>query len=120
MLNCLKNSLIFDPKHGVGAIDRQGEAEHDGQVPLVVVDGGRLLRQAGHRAVNDKTGSLGVLQSLLLLQLLDNLQELLVIIIVSFEARGPAQGAVNAELFSLSRSSVITLSEINPKIFRKF
>ena len=70
MLNCLKNSLVFDPEHGVGAIDGQGEAKHDGQVPLVVVDGGGLIRHAGHRPVNDKTGSLGVLCSLLLLKLL--------------------------------------------------
>ena len=76
--------------------------------------------QAGHGAVNDKTSSLGVLQSLLLLKLLDNLQKLLVIIVFSFEARGPTQGTVNAELFYISISvSAVTLSEINPKTFRE-
>ena len=55
------------------------------------------------------------------MQLLDNLQKLLVIDVVSFEARGPTQGTVNAELFCLSISvSAVTLSEINPKTFREF
>ena len=111
--------LILDPEHGVGAVDGQGEGEQDGQVPLVVVDGGGLIHHAGHGTVNDKTGSLGVLCSLLVLELLDNLEELFVIIVVSFEAGGPAQRSINTELFDISRSSVVALCEVYP-IMNKF
>ena len=37
------------------------------------------------------------------------------IIVVSFEAGGPAQRSINAELFYISRSSIVALSEVDPK-----
>ena len=74
---------VLDSKHGVGGVDRQGEAQQDGQVPLVVVQRGRGVG----RAIQHETRALGLLGCLLRLQLLDDAEESLMIRVARLEAR---------------------------------
>ena len=79
--------LILDSKHGVGGVDREREAEQDGQVPLIIVK--RSGGVSGHGAIYHKTCSLGVLGCLLGLQLLDDAEKSLVSRVARLETRSP-------------------------------
>ena len=58
-------STLQHREHGVGGVDGQGEGEEDGEVALVVVDGGGGGVLPGHRPVQHEAGALAAPRRLL-------------------------------------------------------
>ena len=86
--------LVLHHEHRVGGVDRQGEGQQHGDVPLVVVDPGRGVGREG--AVQHKAGPRHLLGLLLLPQLGNDLQQGVVVIIIGLKTGGPTRLGLRA------------------------